>query len=709
MATFKNTTINDTSYTLVPQGTLNQRPGYILQRFEATGASTFSVPTGVTTVDVLVVGGGGGSAGIGGGGGGGGVVYYPGYPVTPGGSIPLSVGAGGAPGGTYPGPAGSSGTPSVFGALTALGGGGAGSWGSYTPNPGGSGAGGPGTPATGNSGGLAQQPAQPNPGAAVNIGYPGAQGGNNPSNNATTGSGTYTAGGGGGAGAAGGHPSKSGPGNTSAVTDAGRQGGAGAAVTITGLTQYFGGGGGGGSHYSPTGTASPYASNGFQSPVSTATGGIGGGGRGASYDFFYDHQMVDYPISGTPSSGNTNAAGTNIYYNTNSGFGAAPNPSQSSSGTVGLGAGEPGQRNTGGGSGGGYYVGGGTGDGGRGGPGVVIVRYNATGITAAAGMMRFNTDGGYQEVFDGSIWRPTKRTVVSFQATGGHTFRVPIGVTHVDVLIVAGGGSGGILGGGGGAGGHIYQQDFPVQPGSSIPITVGVGGKGIAFPPWYSIRRGQPSRFGGVEAFGGGAGATYRGNQFAYGGPPGTGAIGGGGNHTSSPSYVFGGEGYASPGGSGGGDCYNQPGGYGYGVPGQGYPGGTSPGSPPHGNAGGGGAGGAGSNGGGNPAGAGGVGLATSITGTSVYRAGGGGGGSHGPQSGNGGTGGTGGGGGGGKTSNGAEQNTNYGWYSSSGADGLAHPGQINTGGGGGGSGHVSSNPYGVGGDGGPGIVVVRY
>ena len=38
-----------------------------------------------------------------------------------------------------------------------------------------------------------------------------------------------------------------------------------------------------------------------------------------------------------------------------------------------------------------------------------------------------------------------------------------------------------------------------------------------------------------------------------------------------------------------------------------------------------------------------------------------------------------------------------------------AYPGADNTGGGGGGSGHNGGNPYGLGGSGGPGVVIVRF
>ena len=80
-------------------------PSIQRQSFISPGAGTYSVEPTTTAVDVLVIGGaGGGGAGgynntSGGGGGAGGLVFYENYPVTPGSSIPLSVGEGGEGGG----------------------------------------------------------------------------------------------------------------------------------------------------------------------------------------------------------------------------------------------------------------------------------------------------------------------------------------------------------------------------------------------------------------------------------------------------------------------------------------------------------------------------------------------------------------------------------------------------------------------------------
>lgn len=676
MAQLQSTSITDPGSIEIPAGTTAERPGFVVQMFTATGPGTFTVPTGVSSVDVLVVGGGGAGGGIGGGGGAGGVVYRPALPVTPGGTISYAVGAGGISGGGYTIAKGNSGANSTFGSLTALGGGGAGAWASPAPQPGGgSGAGG----TAGSNGGTAGQPAQPNTGATINAGFPGAAAGPTGTPgalNATTGVGLHTNGGGGGAGSAGGHPTRIGPGNTSADPQAGRQGGAGIVSSITGLNQHYGGGGGGGSHVS-----------GYQSPVTLAEGGLGGGGRGASVDFQYDAMgFYDFPATaGAVTTHNPRASGV-------------------SPGPVGLqpyGYGEPGVRNTGGGGGGGYHTGvGGDADGGGGGPGVIIVRYVPPNTDAAeAGMLRYNTDSRITEIYNGTIWKPLKTTVVEFRATGSHFFKVPSGVTVCDVLVVAGGGAGGILGGGGGAGGHLYVPNHPISPGGTIPVFVGVGGgaqQDTSAPPFNVANKGQPSRFGGIEAYGGGTAAVHPGNGNNYPGYPTAGFA----------TYPGGSGGSASSGGSGGGAAYTHPGGWGRGVPGQGFPGGDTPGSPPHGCGGGGGAGGVGGAGGGNPAGAGGVGVANSITGVPVTRAGGGGGGGHAPQS-NGGAGGAGGGGGGGRYNNPVHAAV-YGFHSQSAGD-YAYPGADNTGGGGGGSGHNANNPYGVGGRGGPGIVIIRY
>jgi hypothetical protein len=92
---------------------------YFVQRFTTTGSSTWTVPNGVTSVDVLVVGGGGGAGhNSGGGGSGGGVSSQTGVAVS--GTVNVTVGAGGAAG-TSNG-SGVNGGSSSFGSVSVSGG-----------------------------------------------------------------------------------------------------------------------------------------------------------------------------------------------------------------------------------------------------------------------------------------------------------------------------------------------------------------------------------------------------------------------------------------------------------------------------------------------------------------------------------------------------------------------------------------------------------
>ena len=214
----------------------------VVQTFTSSG--TFTVPSGLTSVDVLVVGGGGGSAHHhDGGGGGGGLIYRPGFPITPASPISVTIGNGGIGG---PQGSGTTGQDSVFSTLTAKGGG-SGTPGAPNTGVGGSGAGGNHSPSN-QSGRPGTQPTQPGDSGTYGFGNPG-------------GNGFYTSpptgaqgGGGGGAGAAGGNagPNNMGP------------GGAGKEYSISGSPVYYSGGGAGGGHQNATGNTS---------------GGIGGGGN----------------------------------------------------------------------------------------------------------------------------------------------------------------------------------------------------------------------------------------------------------------------------------------------------------------------------------------------------------------------------------------------------------------------------------------------
>ena len=88
--------------------TITSPPTQGITSFTSVGPHTYNVEPGTTTVNVLVVGGGGGG-GVGGynntkggGAGAGGLIYYPNYPVTPGGTVAVTVGAGGEGAGFHP-------------------------------------------------------------------------------------------------------------------------------------------------------------------------------------------------------------------------------------------------------------------------------------------------------------------------------------------------------------------------------------------------------------------------------------------------------------------------------------------------------------------------------------------------------------------------------------------------------------------------------
>ncbi|MDD5397232.1 MAG: DUF2341 domain-containing protein [Candidatus Moranbacteria bacterium] len=107
-------------------GTVQDIGGFRVHTFTSSG--TFTVNKG-GNVEVLVVGGGGGGgssatgSGGGGGGGAGGLVYNTSVSVTQGQAVAVTVGGGGAPGTAGANQNGSNGQDSVFGSITANGGG----------------------------------------------------------------------------------------------------------------------------------------------------------------------------------------------------------------------------------------------------------------------------------------------------------------------------------------------------------------------------------------------------------------------------------------------------------------------------------------------------------------------------------------------------------------------------------------------------------
>jgi hypothetical protein len=240
----------------------------------------------------------------------------------------------------------------------------------------------------------------------------------------------------------------------------------------------------------------------------------------------------------------------------------------------------------------------------------------------------------------------------------------------IDFLVIAGGAGGGgtsgsqITGGGGGAGGYRTSTQT-VNLGTVITVTVGDGGAGRT--SFVAGGSGSNSSISGsglttITSNGGGGGGTYPGGAL-----PVDGGSGGGGGHNYSPAV------------RGLGNTPST-------SPSQGNNGGFGSATGPFGGSGGGGgANASGSDGSGEVGGAGGAGTASSITGSSVTRAGGGGGGGN-TTSGNGGSGGGG----------------NGGTESLAGVDGTA-----NTGGGGGGGTYISVSR--TSGSGGKGVVILAF
>ena len=222
-------------------------------------------PTGVTSVDYLVVaGGGGGGAWVGGGGGGGGVLQGTKTVTTAANTVTVGMGGLGAlwatgASSTLPARAGTSGGSSWFADVTTSGGGRGGSYSSSSSAESGGSGGGAGASAIGSGTGT----------GITRQGYDGNVGYTTP---------PYTGGGGGGAG---------GTGSAGSVT-AGGTGGAGRPSSITGALLRYGGGGGGGVHSSGSGiTAGSGTDGGGAGNVETitkatsGTAGRGGGGGGA--------------------------------------------------------------------------------------------------------------------------------------------------------------------------------------------------------------------------------------------------------------------------------------------------------------------------------------------------------------------------------------------------------------------------------------------
>jgi hypothetical protein len=259
--------------------------GTSIQTFSTVGTTSWTAPTGVTSVSYLVVAGGGGGGGyggdnVGGGGGGAGGMRTGTLTVNPGTTYTVTVGAGGGPG--------TIGSDSIFSSITSTGGGRG------------------GQPAGGNGGSGGGAGAATGSGSAIGLGTAG-QGNNGALGFGDWGTTTTTGGGGGGAGGAGGAASGTTPGT----------GGAGSASSITGVSVTYAAGGAGAYGASSGGGTSGTANtgNGGEARGGQGGGSAGSGGSGivilswangstSTYD-----SMVDVPTQWIPynTAGDTGA------------------------------------------------------------------------------------------------------------------------------------------------------------------------------------------------------------------------------------------------------------------------------------------------------------------------------------------------------------------------------------------------------------------
>lgn len=265
-----------------------------------TSSRSFNVTVNDTVLiaEILLVGGGGGGGSqVGGGGGAGGLLYSSEYGLNKSSTYSVTIGSGGAGGPTQQSSSrpGSYGGNSVFGTLTAFGGGGGGAHGSGVPasgadgydtedgRPGGSGGGG-GSNGSGASNGAGGATTQTTQSGVTGYGFAGGTGYG----------GSWAGGGGGGAGSVG----------SNATPSVGANGGSGRQYSITGSAQWYAGGGGGCGD----------GSSGY------GTGGSGIGGNG------YDNR----------SGINTNQYTTNGAANTGSGGGGSRDAGPGGSGGSGV-------------------------------------------------------------------------------------------------------------------------------------------------------------------------------------------------------------------------------------------------------------------------------------------------------------------------------------------------------------------------------------
>ena len=149
--------------------------------------------------------------------------------------------------------------------------------------------------------------------------------------------------------------------------------------------------------------------------------------------------------------------------------------------------------------------------------GVVDEFNDQSGIDTAENVgMTYDSASDFYSGGAGVTPSPPTQDITSFTSTGPATYTVESGVTNVNVFVIGGGGGGGtggynnLHGGGAGAGGAIYYPNYPVTPGSTVAVVVGAGGEGGGYlppapgsKPYTPTARPDPSvgtgEYGGYE------------------------------------------------------------------------------------------------------------------------------------------------------------------------------------------------------------------
>lgn len=471
--------------------------------FNGTGSINWNVPTGLTSIEYLIIAGGGSGGAAGtwgeGGGGGGGFLTNPSFTVIPNTSLNITVGVGGSNSN-----GGNSSIENATVNVTSVGGGKGGSNNGGGPNSGGSGGGGYSGVGGAN---------------VTGQGFPGGA-----SNNA---GGYYQGGGGGGAGSAG----QNAPDNT----HSGR-GGNGKNSSITGSNVTYAGGGGGYTGNSG-GVAGSGGTGGGGSAGVAGTNGLGGGGGGSGGNGGSGVVIIKYStnppspnftsdvvIGSAPLTVVFSDISTGLPISWNWSFGdnetsTSQNPShvyrKSGLYNVSLTAANLFGEN-------------------------IITKNYYINVTQHINDTWYYVDNSYFEKTNGSY------TIAKYNRTGNYTW-TSLGrdIIEVDYLVVGGGGGGGTndinAAGGGGAGGFLSGAAYSITHGVIYNISVGAGGP--------IGGNGQNSSFDGVIAVGGGNGGGGNGGSGGSGG--------GGGNAGGSGTYTGGSNisGQGFPGGIGIGDA----------------------------------------------------------------------------------------------------------------------------------------------------------